>query len=482
MSSSSVKRIKREPPVEGVGGVLQQERAKRIGRPSKVEEFRARIVELCSEKDSEGNALLSKEIHRRVCAEGFKGKKSAAYALIASVRPEPVRPLVRFEGIAGEFCQHDFGEVDVKLADGVIKRIKFFASRLKYSRYARVTIVDDERTETLVRCVVQHYDDMGGVPLLGVFDRPRTIAHAWLPDGTVTKWNTTFVGVMVDLGVGVEVCFPRRGNQKGSVENLVGWVKGSFFKQRSFLDEHDLREQLAAWHVEVNTKEPSRATGVIPETRRLEELPRLRPLKVKPHELALRFPVVVGPTAFVLFETHEYMLPAGAIGIGGTLFLYRDRVRIVIGRHDVVYERPQPGSTKQRLSHPYMKAEMVAAVSGRRGRLYLMREQIVEVGQPALDFMTELVHRRPRTWPTEIERLHALVLKYDKASCFAVFKRAVDEGTVGVEYVAHHLRSVGRLAAQAESGRSDIQQNVAPDSAPAVAAVIVKASRPTGGA
>jgi len=33
------------------------------------------------------------------------------------------------------------------------------------------------------------------------------------------------------------------------VENLVGWVKGSFFEQRRFLDEEDLARQLAEWHV-----------------------------------------------------------------------------------------------------------------------------------------------------------------------------------------------------------------------------------------
>lgn len=470
VSPTTVKRIGSEAPVGALDGKLVQER-KRIGRPSKVEEHRALVVELCEEKDSEGNPLLSKEIVRRLRAKGYRGAKSAAYALIASVRPEEVRPMVRFEGVAGEFCQHDFGEVDVKFTDGTVKRIKFFASRLKYSRYARVTIVANERTETLVRCLVQHYEDFGGVPLLGVFDRPKTVAISWLPDGTVTQWNTTFIGVMVDLNVGVEVCFPRKGNQKGAIENLVGWVKGSFFKQRTFLDDTDLNEQLVEWHVEVNTQTPSRATGVIPETRRLEELPRLRPVKVKPSELALRFPVVVGPTSYVLHDTHEYMVPAAAIGISGTLFLYRDRVRIVIGRHQVVYERPAPGSTKQRLALPHLKAEMVAAVSGRRGRLYLMREQLVEVGQPGLDFLTELVHRKPRTWARDVERLHALLLEYDKPALFRAFKLCVDENTLGVEYVAHHLRRIGRPA-QAEAGSSDPQQGVAPASAPRVVAAL----------
>ena len=74
------------------------------------------------------------------------------------------------------------------------------------------------------------------------------------------------------------------------------WVKGSFFKQRRFLDDEDLQQQLREWLVEVNTQRPSRATGVIPAERLKQETPRLRPLKVAPDELALRFSVTVGPT------------------------------------------------------------------------------------------------------------------------------------------------------------------------------------------
>ena len=48
-------------------------------------------------------------------------------------------------------------------------------------------------------------------------------------------------GVALDLGLGIEVCWPLSPEQKGSIENLVGWVKGSFFKQRRFLDDADLR-------------------------------------------------------------------------------------------------------------------------------------------------------------------------------------------------------------------------------------------------
>src|SRR5690606_19880718 len=104
-----------------------------------------------------------------------------------------------------------------------------------------------------------------------------------------------------------------------------------------------------------------------------------------------------------------------------------------------VYERPPPGSPRQKLAHPHLRTEMVAAVSGKRGRLYLKREQLLEVGQPALDFLTELVHRKPRTWARDVERLHELLVDYDKPALGKALQRAVDEGTIGVEYVAHYL-------------------------------------------
>ncbi len=82
---------------------------------------------------------------------------------------------------------------------------------------------------------------------------------------------------------------------KGAIENLVGWVKGSFFKQRRFLDREDLERQLREWLTEGNTVRPSRATGVPPAARIEEERARLRPLKIAPADLALRIPVSVCP-------------------------------------------------------------------------------------------------------------------------------------------------------------------------------------------
>jgi transposase len=409
-----------------------------------VEAFRKFVLDALVED----SAMLTLEVLRRARLNGYQGSKSAMYSLVASVRPRDTRPVVRFEGLPGEFSQHDFGHVDVRFVDGGKKRVHFFASRLKYSRAVAVSLVPDERVESLVRSLIAHLDGFGGIPLLAVFDRPKTIAIHWAKDGQVTQWNPTFAGVVLDLGLGVELCWPRCGNQKGAVENLVRWVKGSFFKPRRFLDMEDLDQQLAEWHQEVNHRLPSRATGVVPAVRLAEEQKRLRSLKVRPEELALRIPVVVGPTAEVNHDTHRYSMPAEAIGFSGTLYLYPDKVRIVAGRFEVVHVRLFEKGAKASL--PEHRAELLAAVSGKRGRRYLQRQQLLDVGEAAMLYLTEITHRRPMGWSAEVDSLHALLQRHGPGPLRQAFARAIEEEVYGHEYVRHFL-----AACEAQGGREN---------------------------
>jgi len=197
VSLCSVKRIAEEDPVVDVDEA--RERAERkIGRPSTVANFRNQVIEILREIPD----LASLEILRRVREAGYQGGKTALYELVASVRPKAVQPLVRFEGLPGEFSQHDFGQVEVKFENGSSQRIHFFASRLKYSRYVRVSLVADEAVESLVRRLAEHLASWGGRPLVCVFDRPKTIALKWRKNGEVTEWNPVFAYATLEMGVG----------------------------------------------------------------------------------------------------------------------------------------------------------------------------------------------------------------------------------------------------------------------------------------
>src|SRR5579864_1991308 len=402
VSVRAVRRVLTEDTVKVVDDDAER-RARNIGRPSKATPFAGRVRTWLTEAPD----LPTQELLRRATEAGYTGHKTAFYALVAGLRPVRSTPVVRFEGLPGEFSQHDFGHVDVTFVEGRTQRVHFFASRLKYSRFVAVTLVDNERVETLVRNLAFHFVLFGGLPLMAVFDRPRTIVKKSGKGRDVEQYNATFAQAIVDIGVGVEMCAPRSGWQKGAVEHLVKWVKGAFFKPRKFQDEADLHAQLAAWLVEVNTKTPSRATGVIPETRRQEELARLRPIKVFPEKLALRVPIFVGPTAEVMFEGAPYSMPPEATHIAGTLFLYEDRLHIVAGRFEARHRRRSKHEPPAPL--PEHRAAKVAAVHGKRAKLYEKRQQVLNLGPDALALLTEIVHREPKLASRRVEELYDLL-------------------------------------------------------------------------
>jgi len=134
---------------------------------------------------------------------------------------------------------------------------------------------------------------------------------------------------------------------------------------------------------------------------------------------------------------HPYSMPPDAIGIPGTLFLYRDRVRIVAGRFEAIHQRQFAPGAKSTL--PEHRAQHVAAVSGKRAKRYLQREHLLELGPPALEYLTELTHRRPQIWIRDVDRLHTLLATYGEDAVRAALTRGLAEQAIGAEYIAHYL-------------------------------------------
>ena len=162
VSLRSVGRIITEQPVDHVDDKAERER-RRVGRPSKAELYRALILELLEKEPH----LMSLEVLRRCRDRGYRGGKTAMYGLIAQIRPSSADFQMRFEGVPGEFSQHDFGQVELRFLDGSRKLVRFFASRLKWSRWVQVSLVDDERAETLVRTLLGRRASDRGQPFRG---------------------------------------------------------------------------------------------------------------------------------------------------------------------------------------------------------------------------------------------------------------------------------------------------------------------------
>lgn len=430
VSVRTIRRIVREGQVETGDDVLAR-RARQVGRPRITEAIRSRVQALVLEDPERPPG----EIWRLLKEEGTPLGLSTVYRVLAGVRATiPAALQVRFEGVAGEFAQFDFGEVSVRRLDGQRRTVHFAAYRLKYSRWIHVVLVETERVEPLIRSLLESFAASGGVPLRVVFDNPKTVVVRHEEGRPV--WNPVLAPVAIDYGFTIELCTPRQPQQKGAVENLVGYVKRAFFRARRFHDlASDLPQQLGTWLAEVNTTRPNRATKEIAATRLAAEQARMKPLAIAPTEYALSFPVTVGPTAMVTHQGIRYAMPAAACGIPATLWLYPDRVKIVTtgGKHEALHPRFPAHGTVSYL--PGQRAAQLAAVAGARKRLYFMRERILELGPVGEGYLTELIHQRPLTWKGDVERLFALLEELGDGLFRAVLQRALFQRLIGAEYV-----------------------------------------------
>ncbi len=241
----------------------------RLGRPAKADDAMVARVRALLEDDR--NAHISAiEVLRRAKEWGYGGGRSQMTELVRSLRPAPRKdPIVLSNGVPGEYAQFDFGEALITFGATGQQRVQFFAGRMKHSRYMHVVVVTDQTA------------------------------------GTVVNVIATF-------------CAPASGNQKGTVERLVGFVKNGFLRQRAFRDVGDLEVQLAAWLTEVNTVRKCDATGVIPAVLMVEETPRLakRPVQCAPKHWAIATTVTVTPIGhdprqrhLVLGDRHQARRP-----------------------------------------------------------------------------------------------------------------------------------------------------------------------------
>jgi hypothetical protein len=320
VSVRAIRRIEREGPAERANGVAT-ERRHRLGRPSRVEAFRSSVAEQLAEDPWRP----SLEILRRVRSVGYSGSRSPMYALIAELRPSAGRKL-GIERLPGVASEHDFGEAEVQFANGATRTISFLVSQLVFSSLIRVSIVADLGVEAILRGLVAHFESLGGVPLVAILRRGKPLLGGRAGQ---TVWDWAVAQLALELGSAITFKPPRRGSR--SSERPGARVRTRLFQRRVFADMRDLATSVTRWEAVCNA---SVSAGEQDDDRR-----RLRPLPLDQGDLALRVPAGVRPDATVSFAGVSYSVPRDAIGLLATLHVYRDRVRVNVGRHVIEYRR-----------------------------------------------------------------------------------------------------------------------------------------------
>ena len=261
--------------------------------------------------------------------------------------------------------QFDFGEVRLELADGRELRVQFFAVRLKDSRYVHVELVADQGSETMVRSLISCLVAFGGSPKEWVFDETKSMRVS--PIGVQPVVRHRYLAQLVaEYNVIATFCAPRSGNQKGTVERLVGFVKNSFFRQRTFKGLHDVQAQPTAWLNQVNEVRPCDATGEIPAVRLEKERRWLaqRPVQTKTDAWAIETTATVKPMGTVQVLGTSYSATDTKLGAPATVLIRKDRLTLDVRGDRCEHVHADHTGEVRRL--PEHRASVLAALHGRR--------------------------------------------------------------------------------------------------------------------
>jgi len=223
----------------------------------------------------------AKRIYDRLVEEyGFTGGESTVRRFVRQLRTElghGPQAYIPLTAGWGEQDQVDWGEAVVRIAGREII-VHLFCLRLRASTVPFACAFTTEKLEALLAGHRMAFEWLGGVPAQCVYDNPKTAVVKILA-GPYREEHSVFSSLRAHYLFDSVFCNPGRGNEKGSVENLVGYVRrNALVPVRDFRDWEALNDHLLQW----SAKERERR-----QEQWMQERAALRPLPPTPFPCAV---------------------------------------------------------------------------------------------------------------------------------------------------------------------------------------------------
>ena len=302
---------------------------------------------LLPRKDRRNAAAVFKKLQED---HGFKGGERTVREYIQRRRGELFKgdssAYVELEHPIGE-AQADFGTIHC-VRDGKIVEVKSLVLSFPWSNAGFAVPMPSENTECFLEGLKLLFEQAGGVPRRLVLDN-MSAAVASIGEGEERVLTEAFMRFQLHHRFEADFCGPARGNEKGNVENKVGYTRRQWLCPIHPLNSfEELGKLLAAEAVKDMDRVHYKADRKISDLWE-EERSALLPLPNVPFEAMRLDSAVLNNYAQFRFEKATYAVPQGKPRQKVLLSVYWDRIEVrnregelltTLPRHYMLKEQP----------------------------------------------------------------------------------------------------------------------------------------------
>lgn len=341
-------------------GSTHPEIRKSYSRPPDVitDEVKAYLLS-CFQQDREENLKKQKHTAKRiydrlVSEKGFAGSYSTIREAVRLLRAEhsvPAQADIPLEYEPGDAIQIDWGEATAYF-DGTKTKFNFFCGRLCYSCDIFVQAFYSQNLESFLEAQQRMFDYFKGIPKRLIFDNAKVAVREGF--GLHAKPTKGYQSFAAHYAFKTDFCNIASGNEKGLVENLVGFARRNFMVpvprvenleelNRKLLDDC---MQYRRTH-KVKSRSQSVQIAYEEEWKFMKQIPSYR------FDTSRTITPSVGDYSTVRFDKNNYSVPVRCLRKTVTVKGYANEVCIfhegeIIATYDRMYGS---GKTSYRLEH-----------------------------------------------------------------------------------------------------------------------------------
>jgi transposase len=404
-------------------------------KSSKLDPFKNQILQML-----EKYPYSAAQVFLRIKDNGFDGGYTIVKDYVRKMRPSKTKAYLKLSFAPGECGQADWGSFGSVKVGSTSRRLSFFVMVLCYSRMMYLEFTVSQTMEHFLNCHKNAFEFFGHVPKKIMIDNLKSAVLSRII-GQAPVFNPRYFDFAKHYGFDIMPCNVRAGNEKGRVENAVGYIKKNFLNGLDIPDFSSLHPAARLWLDSVANVRIHGETRQKPVDLFEKERPYLNPLPLNPFDVATVYQARASSQFRITYDANHYSVPAELAGERLTLKAYPDRLCIykddkLIARHPRCYDRYQDFEDPD---HP--KALLAQRRKAKDQKIYM---RFLSLSPKAEQYCMMLMQRRLNP-NHHIRKIVALSEIYHPDAVARAIEDALHFQAFSSEYVANILESRARL-------------------------------------